>query len=197
MRALFTTLGLLFSMGEAIAQPSCQDYASEAIDKTTFARNIGCKFTGARWSTDINVHLRWCRTASPSAVDDEAYERRNGLFNCNRCLAYANTSAAQARRARQLRCNYEGPVWQTGPSGHYDWCMASDLGPGITLDLQLTHEIGVRAQLIARCEENLMREAVRPQERVGQRATLRPFDIFGVRPQQRVGSPKTRRPPSP
>lgn len=41
-------------------QTYCQVYATKAVVDARNSQSRGCGFTGASWSTDVNVHFDWC-----------------------------------------------------------------------------------------------------------------------------------------
>jgi hypothetical protein len=41
-------------------QAYCQAYATKAVVDARNSQSRGCGFTGASWSTDVNVHFDWC-----------------------------------------------------------------------------------------------------------------------------------------
>ncbi len=42
----------------------CNAYGISALSDAKANQDSACNFTGARWSTDVNVHLKWCNTGN-------------------------------------------------------------------------------------------------------------------------------------
>lgn len=61
----------------------CAIYATEATSAATQAEQLGCGFTGGRWSTDYGGHLAWCMSgANPVVMVGETASRASQLAGC-------------------------------------------------------------------------------------------------------------------
>lgn len=62
----------------------CERYAASAVASALEARNLGCGFTGGRWSTDMGAHQTWCASVKgdPGALEPEEAGRADQLNVC-------------------------------------------------------------------------------------------------------------------
>lgn len=107
----------------AATETVCVGYARHAVKEATEAKNLGCGFTGPRWSTDHDTHFNWCKGAEGQTVSREAVSRGGPLMNCSSCRSYADAAANAARTNIDRRCGFSGPRWTTDTAAHFGWCM--------------------------------------------------------------------------
>jgi hypothetical protein len=60
----------------------CAGYAQESVRQARIARQLGCGYGGARWTTSYRAHLRWCQTAPRREVMAELRIRERFLDRC-------------------------------------------------------------------------------------------------------------------
>lgn len=128
MRVLIAAALVLFSgtaLGAGIG--TCNVYVTEALEQVASAARLGCGISGPRWSSDPNVHRRWCYGANEESVEHERWFRSGFLQTCTRCMNYARAAVAAAQENAQLGCGYAGPRWVTDLRAHYNWCMSNDI----------------------------------------------------------------------
>ena len=88
MRAAIVTAALtvLTPFAAQAADPGpCREYAEAAIRQIRGAlNNPRCLpgLQGARWSSDVEVHYKWCLGASYAAIGSERDARRAYLHTC-------------------------------------------------------------------------------------------------------------------
>jgi hypothetical protein len=106
----------------------CKAYADEAVDIANIVRNNACPVFDTtkphpQWSTDPDLHKRWCMAANNDAIDHERAERRfKGNF-CAGCREYARTAKSQLDTAIANKCsNIRGARWSDDENAHFKWC---------------------------------------------------------------------------
>ncbi len=119
-------------------EDECRDYAEEAIAQARENRDLGCSFTGNRWSSRYAEHFNWCIGATRTQVQAERTARAADLRSCRggsdggdrseACRDYAEEAVAQIAEARRRDCRFSGPRWQGGYNVHYNWCMSARRG---------------------------------------------------------------------
>jgi hypothetical protein len=138
LTAVLSSLALLastpaFAQGTfgPVAIDSCQEYVARATSQVQMA--VGCNFPGTRWSPDSDVHMNWCKEASPRDRGREDDERREALEGCrgdfgavpiSNCNEYAARSRSQVELAQSLAssCTFEGMRWSANLIQHMNWC---------------------------------------------------------------------------
>jgi Peptidase inhibitor family I36 len=60
----------------------CSSYTSRALAQVKEAKKNDCSFSGNRWATSADSHIRWCATASADAVNSETAERDRLIKDC-------------------------------------------------------------------------------------------------------------------
>lgn len=117
-------------------EDECRDYAEEAIAQARENTDLGCGFSGARWSKRYAEHFNWCLSASRADVQAERTARTRDLRSCRggsggdgdraeACRDYAEEAVAQIAESRRLSCRFTGARWQGGYNVHYNWCMSA------------------------------------------------------------------------
>jgi hypothetical protein len=104
----------------------CAAYVAEAVAtaNNVQARNCGFDPNHPQWSTDPNVHRRWCKDVKDSAVDWETQHRRGKAMQCRRCREYAEKALASVATAIKNGCTgLDGPRWSSDEQVHFGWCM--------------------------------------------------------------------------
>jgi len=74
-------------------QAYCQVYATKAVADARNSQSRGCGFTGASWSTDVNVHFDWCM--SQTTITATTLENTNRANASMQCSGLAQTPALQ------------------------------------------------------------------------------------------------------
>jgi hypothetical protein len=72
------------SAGSAFAQSPgfCNDYANQAVISATQNRDMGCGFSGRRWTLNYQEHFGWCMSANPNDVISERLTRKHMIQAC-------------------------------------------------------------------------------------------------------------------
>jgi hypothetical protein len=119
------TVSMLPLSSPAFAASGCEAYTAEAIEAANTVKELACGFdlNHPQWSTNPDVHRRWCRFASQDSVDEEAARRRNKVNECSVCRAYTNAAMAAIEVNQKLQCGFKGPAWVKDPARHFNWCM--------------------------------------------------------------------------
>jgi|SRR5215470_11193133 len=167
------------SAASAANAATCEAYVSEAAAKAQWIRALGCGYNpdDPRWTTDRNVHARWCKAQPPTEVAQEAAHRRGLIKLCQICRAYATLAVAAASDNMKLNCGMSGPRWSTGADAHFGWCMkqraptdekATDAVESYrtiaaNLKKSLILETGARTQAVGVCKLTRTRTGHPPQ----------------------------------
>ncbi|WP_206530111.1 PAN domain-containing protein [Nordella sp. HKS 07] len=116
-------------------EDECRDYAEEAVTGAREARDLGCGYTGARWSQRYGEHYNWCLGATREQVRAERTARAQDLRSCRAgndggdraeaCRDYAEEAVSQIADAKRRDCRFTGARWQGGYNVHYNWCMSA------------------------------------------------------------------------
>lgn len=117
-------------------EDECRDYAEEAIAQARENTDLGCGFSGARWSARYAEHFNWCLSATRDQVRAERTARARDLRSCRggsdgggdrseACRDYAEEAVAQIAESRRRSCRFSGPRWEGGYNVHYSWCMSA------------------------------------------------------------------------
>jgi len=79
---LFTALPLGGAL--AVGDGECREYATAAIRQVHIMHeHAACnRGTGSRWSSDWNIHYRWCREVNFEQIGAERDARTNWLRAC-------------------------------------------------------------------------------------------------------------------
>jgi hypothetical protein len=101
----------------------CKDYSKTAISQSQENKQKGCGFTGPEWSSDYNIHFKWCMKVNDSTREKEQDAREANLSKCNKCANYAKTAVSQNDKNKQKGCNLSGPQWSSDYNSHFNWCM--------------------------------------------------------------------------
>lgn len=119
-------------------EDQCRDYADEAVAQARENRDLGCGYTGSRWSSRYAEHFNWCLSATRAQVQAERTARAGELRSCRggseggdraeACRDYAEEAVAQLAEGRRRECRFTGPRWQGGYNVHYNWCMSARRG---------------------------------------------------------------------
>ena len=68
-------------------QAACRNYATRAVTHAKFVRDNHCDpkvYSGPRWTTNFDEHLRWCLTAAPATANFENRERTRMAEECRK-----------------------------------------------------------------------------------------------------------------
>jgi hypothetical protein len=68
-------LVLLAGGADAGGPAFCKRYVDQLMPQVIENQTRDCRFTGDRWGTDADAHMRWCR----SADEDLATDTTNGV----------------------------------------------------------------------------------------------------------------------
>lgn len=121
-------------------EDECRDYAEEAVTTAREARDLGCGFSGPRWSQRYGEHYSWCLSATRDQVRAERTGRAADMRSCRggtdggggdraeACRDYAEEAVSQIADARRRNCGFSGARWQGGYNVHYNWCMSARRG---------------------------------------------------------------------
>jgi hypothetical protein len=123
--ALTAIVSMLPLASPAFAASGCEAYVAEALEAANKVQELACGFDlkHPQWSTNPDVHRRWCRFASQDSVDEERASRRNKVNECSVCRGYANAAMAAIEVNQKLQCGFKGPAWVKDPARHFNWCM--------------------------------------------------------------------------
>ena len=96
-----------------------------AQNKQNLANN--CGYSGPRWSSDYEGHLKWCIDVSAAVEDRENIARIGQLAKRPAlhkwCDIYSIIAVAQNDANLSAGCNETGNRWQSNYKHHYDWCV--------------------------------------------------------------------------
>jgi hypothetical protein len=112
---------------QAASPTVCNNYVERAVQAAEVVRARSCAFdlSHPQWSTDPNVHRRWClRDANQETVETEDFNRHNQVDRCRTCRDYADQAVAAAAENIKLNCKLSGPRWGESPEAHFGWCMS-------------------------------------------------------------------------
>jgi hypothetical protein len=70
--------------GSAFAQSPgfCNEYANQAVISATQNRDMGCGFSGRRWTFNYQEHFGWCMSANPQDAMNERITRKHMIQAC-------------------------------------------------------------------------------------------------------------------
>ncbi len=106
---------------------ACNRYADKAMAAVSKSTDLGCGYTGPRWSANRRRHFNFCMDATVAERDAEEAQRERAIGRCEvkaeRCRRYARNALAQVRRAEDEGCDFTGPRWSTSLSAHQSFCM--------------------------------------------------------------------------
>src|SRR5262245_14562442 len=71
--------------GDSAKATACRNYATRAVAAVKFVHDNHCDpkvFSGRRWTSDFNEHLRWCMQADPRTANFEDRERTRMSNEC-------------------------------------------------------------------------------------------------------------------
>ena len=60
----------------------CCAYSTKALNQVLKQRNLGCGFTGPRWTEDIRSHVSWCTSRPFAFQGSEMLARERELAEC-------------------------------------------------------------------------------------------------------------------
>lgn len=60
----------------------CETYARYTLQQVKENVDRGCKFTGPRWSLDVDRHRAWCQEVGPAGWREELKLRKEMLEGC-------------------------------------------------------------------------------------------------------------------
>ncbi len=60
----------------------CQTYARRAVNEQRINEELGCAYTGPRWTSDRDAHYEWCRNVPRARAESEGRARRRQLQAC-------------------------------------------------------------------------------------------------------------------
>lgn len=176
----------IVAAGNALGATGCDTYVTQALDGAREVRFLECGYDLAhpQWSTDANIHRRWCRFANQESVDRESRVRESQLQRCRLCRGYTNAAMTAIRDNRRFRCGFTGPAWVENSSSHFGWCMGLSsqtvtnlfwvlIDPSL-VDRVVASETGARNNAIEQCKVQRTAEEIRnarqpPQGRPSQR----------------------------
>jgi hypothetical protein len=81
----------------------CERYAEQAVALAHRARELGCGFSGPRWSEDHSLHRAWCLRQQAAAIDREAGGREEDLVRCKRRIESAPATAEPPERLQMMQ----------------------------------------------------------------------------------------------
>lgn len=136
----------------------CDAYVKNAMIDVHQAISLDCGFHGTRWSTDPNVHRRWCVEANEDLAKEEDLNRHRDLNMCGFCRPYADSAAAAEATNLKLGCGFSGPEWQTDVRAHLGWCIG--LNPKVIPDAT-DAQTAKRTSAIQDCKAQKLQEAAK------------------------------------
>ena len=119
------------------------DYASSAVAHYRESEELGCGFSGSRWSDNYEAHYRWANGVAKQKANAETKFRLGALAKCRRQLEqsrreqreneewaqkYAETAVAQQRENLSLRCGFRGNRWHADYDSHYRYALRVNKG---------------------------------------------------------------------
>src|SRR5688500_1655096 len=142
----------------------CNGYVEKALAASQTVRQLACGYDlgHPQWSTDPNVHRRWCLESRQSSVEMEGRYRDKYVNECAQCRNYADAAAAAAAENTKLQCGFTGARWANDAAGHFNWCMGLDPKDGgflglyptsLPTDPQLASETDGRNSELNKCRE--------------------------------------------
>ncbi|MEL7048718.1 MAG: hypothetical protein AAFO75_07110, partial [Pseudomonadota bacterium] len=66
----------------AQAQSSCKWYGATALKQQKKNEQLGCKFSGPQWHSDLGGHMAWCSSQPPDVWKASARNRDKMLADC-------------------------------------------------------------------------------------------------------------------
>lgn len=158
---LFVLALFLSGCARTVHQPAppdpCDQYARTAVSQNEENIRKGCGYRGAKWHSNYESHLRWCRGASQNEADAAIKARSNALFDCpkkskkkrrdrrsSRCEHYAQTAVSQNQENVRRGCGYSGSLWHADSKAHYRYCRQVGV-------VEAEKKTGVRGRAIERC----------------------------------------------
>jgi hypothetical protein len=128
--ALAAALALSAPEAGAAGIAECDEYVAAAIQAAHEVQSRGgCGFdtNHPQWSTDPDVHKRWCRASNQESVDEESANRKGQLNLCRKCDGYAAQAVETVNAVLDYGCGYDldNPRWSTDRNVHRQWCMAA------------------------------------------------------------------------
>lgn len=75
-------LGPLLGPTAAHAQSSCKWYGSTALKQQKRNEQLGCKFSGPQWHSNLAGHIAWCSSQPPDVWKASARARDKMLDQC-------------------------------------------------------------------------------------------------------------------
>jgi hypothetical protein len=101
----------------------CRPYALDAQRVVQRAQQLGCGFSGPRWSVNPQIHMDWCMRATDAASESERAARQEQLRLCQTCGTYVQQAVQQNQANLQRRCGGSGDRWHSDPTVHRRWCV--------------------------------------------------------------------------
>jgi hypothetical protein len=135
----------------------CDAYVLEALTLAKQVRKQQCGFdlSHPQWSTDQNIHRRWCLQADVGAVDQERHNRRVTAQICSLCKDYAKAAIRSIEAAAKSACRVSGGArWINDEWAHYSWCAGLGhyvLGDTVLINSETDRETAARAQELGIC----------------------------------------------
>ncbi|WP_371224126.1 hypothetical protein [Roseovarius sp. 2305UL8-3] len=133
----------------ADANLNCDAYAAKAVFQNNHNNNIGCGFTGGRWSNNYEGHKAWCLSAGVQmqhlTAEDNA--RIGALAECqkiqgNACKAYATDAVRRAKQNAEMNCGFQDSAFDNNYDGHFKWCMSVHMNTAATETYNRNQQIG-------------------------------------------------------
>ena len=133
MAAIFLT-GCARAQYQPVPPDPCDQYAKTAVSQNDENLRKGCGYRGARWHSNYESHLRWCRSVSQNEADAAIDARTNALVECPekgkkrrrgrsaRCEHYAQIAISQNQENIRRGCGYAGDLWHDDYKAHYRYC---------------------------------------------------------------------------
>jgi len=154
--ALFLS-GCARTVHQPVPLDPCDQYARTAVSQNEENIRKDCGYRGAKWHSNYESHLRWCRSTSQNEADTAIEDRGNALVECpekgkkrhrdrisSRCKHYAQTAVSQNQENVRRGCGYSGNLWHADYKAHYRYCRKVGI-------VEAEKKTDVRGRAIERC----------------------------------------------
>lgn len=148
----FACLGVFFGLAgpvRADANLNCDAYAAKAVFQNAHNNNIGCGFTGGRWSDNYEGHKAWCLSdgVQMQNLTFEDNARIGALAECqklqqNACISYATNAVCRAKQNVELNCGFQDSAFDNNFDGHFKWCMSVHMNAAACETYNRNQQIG-------------------------------------------------------
>jgi hypothetical protein len=123
--AMMLAPGVFGGRAFAAGAGECNAYTDTAVKAAKEVSDLRCGYdlSNPQWSTNPDVHRKWCRNVNQDSVDHEKMTREEKLTQCRVCRAYADAAMAAIKVNKDLKCGFTGERWADDEAAHFGWCM--------------------------------------------------------------------------